>query len=81
MKKPARKSQAALPGPARPPVAPAVYTISECAKRLGITYQQVNFLIEEGKLPAIDVALGSRHCYRVPIEAVDDFLKRRRPSA
>lgn len=77
MKKPPRKSQNALLGPPRPPVTPAVYRISECAKRLGITDQKVIFLIEEGKLPAIDVALGSRHHYRVPIEAVDDFLKRR----
>jgi len=84
MKQPDRKSQrhSSDPlGPARPPVAPAVYTINECAKRLGIKREKVEFLIEDGSLPALDLALRARHCYRVPIEAVDDFLKRRRPSA
>lgn len=74
---PPRKSCKAPLGPPRPPVAPAVYRISECAKRLGLTDEEVNFLIDEGKLPALDLALGSRHCYRVPIEAVEAFLKRR----
>ena len=76
MKKPSRKSKAALLGPARPPVAPAVYRVSECAKRLGVTEQRVLNLIDEGRLAAINVGLGERRFWRIPMTEVDR-LKRR----
>jgi len=56
---------------------PAVLRVAECANKLGVTAQHVLNLIEEGKLRAIDVGGGSRRFYRIPIEALDDFLKRR----
>jgi excisionase family DNA binding protein len=56
---------------------PAVLLVAECANKLGVTDQHILNLIEEGKLRAIDVGGGSRHFYRVPVEALDDFLKRR----
>jgi excisionase family DNA binding protein len=80
MSKAARKPPKSKLGVCPPLPAPAVYRISECAKKLGISDQKVVCLIEDGTLPAIDLALGSRHCYRIPIDAVDEFLKRRRAS-
>jgi excisionase family DNA binding protein len=55
----------------------AVLLIAECANKLGVTDQHILNLIEEGKLSAIDVGGGSRHFYRVPVAAWEDFLKRR----
>jgi len=76
MKKPPHKSKKALLGPPRPPVAPAVLRVAECARRLGVSAQHILNFIEEGKLAAIDVGLGSRHHYRIPVEAFEDFRKR-----
>lgn len=55
----------------------AVLLVSECANVLGVTDQHILNLIEEGKLRAIDVGCGSRRFFRIPIEAVNDFLKLR----
>jgi excisionase family DNA binding protein len=77
MKKSARKSpkKSGRADPKNPKA--AVLLIADCARRLGVTEQHVLNLIEEGKLPAIDVGCYSRHYYRIPIEALEDFLKRR----
>ena len=44
----------------------------ECAAKLGCTVQHILDLIEEGRLPAINIAggnnLSDRRCLRVPIE-------------
>jgi excisionase family DNA binding protein len=58
------------------PEARAVLRVAECAEKLGVSREHIIDLIDEGKLRAIDVGGGSRHFYRIPIEAFEDFLKR-----
>lgn len=51
----------------------------ECAEKLGCTVQHVLDLIEEGRLPAINIAGGNnltgRRCLRIPIEAWSGFVR------
>jgi len=51
--------------------------VGEVAERLGVTEEHVSNLIEEGKLQAFDAGGGGRRFWRIPVEAYDDFLKRR----
>ena len=51
----------------------AVFTVAEAAARLGVPDLQVRNLIEEGKLLAVNVGLGSRKVWRIPVNAVEGF--------
>ncbi|MGA9451491.1 MAG: helix-turn-helix domain-containing protein [Verrucomicrobiia bacterium] len=81
MSKPTSKSSQA--GPARGSKRPAGAALlpSDCAERLGCHVDHIYDLIEEGQLKAINIAgmnnLTDRRCCRVPVEALDDFLRRR----
>lgn len=57
--------------------APVVLLVSEVAKKLRITDQQVLNLIEEGAIAAINVGGGSRKFWRIPIVELDKFAARR----
>jgi excisionase family DNA binding protein len=64
----------------REPVAPVVFTVAQAAKELGCADNKIVELIDEGKLPAIDIAGSgsSRRCLRIPIiEARKAFSKLR----
>lgn len=50
-------------------------TVQQIATRLGCSSDHVNRLIRSGKLPAIDISVGSRAAYRVAPKVFDEFLK------
>ena len=54
-----------------------VLYVSEVAERLEVTEQQVRDLIEEGELHGINVGGGDRKFWRIPVTAVERFLKER----
>jgi len=55
----------------------SVLYVSEVAKRLEVTEQHILNLIEEGKLQAIDIGGGSRHFWRIPVPALETFMRER----
>lgn len=53
-------------------------TPNEVAKQLKITAEQVRILIRKGLLSAINIGMGfKRPLYRIPDNAIKDFLKQR----
>lgn len=60
-----------------PKVQPGAVTVMDAARELGVSNVHITNLIEEGKLPAIDVGSGSRHFYRIPISGLAAFVARR----
>jgi excisionase family DNA binding protein len=54
-------------------------TLTEVAKKLNVTTEQVRKLIRKGLLPALDVGTGiKRPLYRVTSQGLNEFLTRRR---
>lgn len=54
-----------------------VLLVSEFATMIDATDQHVIDLIEAGQLGAIDIGLGSRRCFRIPITEAEKFMERR----
>lgn len=55
-----------------------VLRVSEIAEKLDVSEQHVLDLIDAGKLRAFDVSSGgkgSRHAYRIPVEAYQEYLR------
>ena len=65
-----------------PPLFPGrkMLYVREVAEHLRITRQHVVDLIEEGNLAAVNVnsEAEKRACWRIPVEAYEAFLRRRR---
>jgi hypothetical protein len=54
--------------------------IGEFAEAVGLSWQKVSDLIEEGQILAVDMssATATRKCWRIPVCAVADFLEQRK---
>jgi excisionase family DNA binding protein len=59
--------------------AKAVLKVAEAAARLGLSYEQVIGLIDEGQLLSLDVGNGrGRRQYRIPVAAIERYESQRR---
>jgi excisionase family DNA binding protein len=55
-----------------------VLYVSEVAEKLNVTEQHVLNLIEEGKLLAVNIGIGGRKFWRIPVEAYEKYLQENR---
>jgi excisionase family DNA binding protein len=60
---------------------PSMLTVAEVAQRLSISAGQVRRLIAHGRLRALDVGLGGRRSWRVPLDALEELVTCREGSA
>jgi excisionase family DNA binding protein len=51
--------------------------LTEAARQLGMSKQQVAYLVKRGKLPAVRVKVGTRQYWKIDVNTVDCGLQGR----